>query len=533
MSNHIYVILLILLVITVSCNNPETEKKLALAAEVMDANPDSAKKILETITHKTIISKEQNAKYALLYTQALDKCELLTGSDSLISIATKYFNDNDPENAGYAWFYKARCAKVSSIATERANSLLKAEEFSENSRNNYLKALVYYEKADMYKEQFQHDSSIIYFKKMWKTFDKTNDKRNISLALLNIGIQFSYTSNQDSSLYYYKKAEYINYNSHDSVLLSTIYRCIAGYFTDKKEYNLAITYYKKIPLTNIPMYDSNTFYIIAKIYLYTNNVIAAKYYLKKVTDIVSFEPDYYALWQSIYTKEKNLEKALLFASKVNDATNLSYKKNLQESFAGLEKKYKYQNLQISNQQLTIKNNKNRIIILLILLIFSIVLIVFQAYRVKVRKKQLRDQAEILKREKALFEKVKENNSLLARQFKLQEVLLEHVEQYKRNSLKAKSNEELNPTKNKTFYQDIITYLDFEFPDFPKKLKENFPKLTELDILICYLLVAGFESGMIATILNVKIDSINKQRYRLRTRLELANSENLIDFLRNM
>ena len=46
-----------------------------------------------------------------------------------------------------------------------------------------------------------------------------------------------------------------------------------------------------------------------------------------------------------------------------------------------------------------------------------------------------------------------------------------------------------------------------------------------------LTLAGFESGMIATILDVKLESITKYRYRLRLKFQLQNSDNLVDYLR--
>ena len=82
----------------------------------------------------------------------------------------------------------------------------------------------------------------------------------------------------------------------------------------------------------------------------------------------------------------------------------------------------------------------------------------------------------------------------------------------------------------TFYNELKTYVDMEFNNFTTRLKEKHPVLTENDIFISCLLLAEFETGMIATILNVQAESINKYRYRLRTKLKLANSDNLLDYL---
>ena len=83
-----------------------------------------------------------------------------------------------------------------------------------------------------------------------------------------------------------------------------------------------------------------------------------------------------------------------------------------------------------------------------------------------------------------------------------------------------------------FYNELKTYVDMEFDNFTIRLKERCPVLTETDIFISCLLIAEFETGMIATVLNVQTDSLNKYRYRLRTKLKMSNSDNLLDYLRH-
>ena len=74
-------------------------------------------------------------------------------------------------------------------------------------------------------------------------------------------------------------------------------------------------------------------------------------------------------------------------------------------------------------------------------------------------------------------------------------------------------------------------MDLEYTDISHRLLIDFPSLSKRDILICCLLLAGFETGMIATILDVKLESITKYRYRLRLKFQLQNSDNLVDYLR--
>jgi len=530
-------LLLFFIYLLSGCTNTIIEKTLNDAGTVMDQSPDSARRLLETIHTSKIHSKAINARYALLYTQALDKCEMLTGSDSLINIATNYFNDKDPENAGYAWFYKARCAYKSGFAPERANALLKAEGFANATTNNYLKALVYTEKALMYTEQKQPDSTIIYYRLSFGIFSKMNDKRNAILALLNIGNTFLNSQNHvDSTIIYFKKAEKLTLETNETILLSSVYRSLAAYYYHINNYPNALFYYKKVPLTGIDVYDSNLWYILAKIHLKTNRISTAKECLNKVKTLGTMAPDYYHTWEDIYIQEGNLKQALLFSNKEKTATDSIYKQNLTESFAGLEKKFRYQNLQITNQQLTISINRNRMIILLILLMLSTVFIVFLSYRVRSKRLQIETQNKLLQKESDLLQKQTENYALLEKQIRIQEVLIKRVELYKKGpSAGNKKNQEAenNKANVNNFYRDLFALLELEFPGFIKRLTDKCAKLTDQDILTCCLLIAGFESGMIATIMDVKTDSILKQRYRIRTRLNLDKSENLLDYLRKI
>ena len=201
----------------------------------------------------------------------------------------------------------------------------------------------------------------------------------------------------------------------------------------------------------------------------------------------------------------------------------------------MEKKYKYQSLQVSNQRLIIKNKQNNILLLIALFTLSLGVIVFLFWRYKMKNQQFESQRQLLEHEKNLAEKDKENIKLLERQLKMQNILLSNVDQYRKQSVKrpdtfSESKGSISPILNRTFHEELIASMDIEYNDISKRLKDSFPELTEHDILVCCLLIANFDNGMIATILDVRIESINKHRYRLRTKLKLQNSDNLIDYL---
>lgn len=532
MKFKVSLLLTTLLLLGACTNIPNLLKQADL---LMDTAPDSALIILKQINPHNILKPSQKAYYALLYSQALDKNDIKVESDTLIRTAVNYYDEDEPEKAGYAWFYMARCANNRGDARAQANALFKAQEYAQLTDNFKLHGLVYCDKAYMYSEQQLIDSSIVYFKLTLSSFVKANDRRNETIILLHIGSAFLKDRQCDSARYYFEIAESQIKKSNDISLNSSVYRSLAAMYYQKEAYDKALYYYRKVPLTGTDLYDSNLWYIMANVYAKTGDNDSTRFYLNKVNGLYEMAPDYYRLKQDLAEKEGNMNDALYYAKKVTVATDSLYKSKLAESFAGLEKRYKYKVLEIDNQRLIIKNKQNRIVILIVLLALSILSILFMFWKIQMNRQQLNAKNQLLVKETALLEKERENSSMLEKQLKMQEILLLNVDQYRSNSVKKvvnKVNGTISPIQNHTFYDELIACMDIEYRDISKRLKMKYPKLTEQDVLVCCLLLANFDTGKIASILDVKIESMNKARYRLRTKLGLQNSENLIEFLSN-
>jgi len=518
-----------------SCIHKSDELKTA--ERLIETAPDSALRFLQKIKLNSFTIHSDKAKYALLMSQALDKNDIKVESDSLISIATSYYDEKAPVYAGYAWLYMARCADNRGNANIQANALLKAQEFAKKATNYKLQGLVYGDKADMYKTQQDFKNSNYYNKLAYQSFNKGRDYRNSVISLLKIGGDFLYLSRYDSVIAYSIIAEKIAFNLKDNILNSTIYRNIGTAYTQKKDYSRALFYYRLAPETQITIYDSNKYILLANTFLELGSTDSAAYYLRRVNEFKEMEPYYNQLWQTLYEKQGNTAKALYYAKRATVATDSLYKRKLNISFAGLEKKYKYQSLQVLNKDLIIRNKQNNILLLIALFVLSMGGLVFLFWRYKVKNRQLKVQQQLLEHEKMLAEKDKENIRLLERQLKMQKILLSNVDQYRSQSIKrpgnlAESKGGISPILNKTFHEELIASMDVEYNDISKRLKDRFSELTEHDILISCLLIAEFDTGMIATILDVRIESINKHRYRLRTKLKLQSPDNLVEFLRN-
>ena len=70
-------------------------------------------------------------------------------------------------------------------------------------------------------------------------------------------------------------------------------------------------------------------------------------------------------------------------------------------------------------------------------------------------------------------------------------------------------------------------------DFNAKLSENFPALTQQERRLATLLRLGFSSKYIATLMHITPKSVEISRYRLRQKLGLERSDNLVNFIKSI
>lgn len=72
--------------------------------------------------------------------------------------------------------------------------------------------------------------------------------------------------------------------------------------------------------------------------------------------------------------------------------------------------------------------------------------------------------------------------------------------------------------------------DLIHENFFLNLKERYPSLTPVDLKLCALLRLNYSSKEVAEMLNISIRGVEAARYRLRKKLQLSETDNLVDFM---
>ena len=204
------------------------------------------------------------------------------------------------------------------------------------------------------------------------------------------------------------------------------------------------------------------------------------------------------------------------------------------------------NHQLSIQKLTRKNTKNNFYLAIGVSLFcSFLIIYFVKKKIKEQKKRLElndvknklaeVKIEIQRKEIDFKNKelenlglniIEKNNFLDHIKKDLKNVSLEPNVKFKIREISSSINQKLTAVLNRDEFE---MKLDHFHQSFFLKLKTEHPDITENEKRLCTLLCLKFSSKEIAVILNISIAGVNKNRQRLRKKLEIDSQVDLIEW----
>lgn len=151
-----YLCLFNLIFVTFACQQKGSGDLLLSAADsLMSTRPDSALYLLENVCVSEIKTPAQNAKYALLLTQAQDKNYVTPTTDSLIRIATEYYDSigNDITMQAKAHYYLGRVYQESGNNPATIREFLKAMPLVKQAKDHKLLCMLYGNLGYVYYQQ--------------------------------------------------------------------------------------------------------------------------------------------------------------------------------------------------------------------------------------------------------------------------------------------------------------------------------------------------------------------------------------------
>lgn len=154
--------LAVLVSIVISCNgNQAIDSKLNDAEDIMNQYPDSALTILRGIDKELLKSKQEQARYALLMSMALDKNYIDTTTFDVLQPAIDYYLDNGSADERLRTLYYQGCIFLNRSDFDMAmDCYLKAEDVKDEWKDTLTYANLLVAQGNIYAKSYQLEDYI-------------------------------------------------------------------------------------------------------------------------------------------------------------------------------------------------------------------------------------------------------------------------------------------------------------------------------------------------------------------------------------
>lgn len=391
-----YIIYLGVVFLLLSCahnapNNslPTLLPELAQAENVMYAHPDSALHILERMTPPPVTDKYQHATWCLLLTQAKIKNYVKINSDSILSIAYSYFQQQDnPQRKALAAYLEGIYKDEEKHDGETAlEYYIEAAKEIEKTEDYQLAHLIYGGIGNIYVYRSLVDYAITAFQKAYDYAKLSNNKIYISSALSYLGRAYSIKPDADKAISYYKEALEIARENNNSCSTSiALTELAAVYTTYTKDFRQALTYaLESLKINKDKQQElSQNYLTVGNIYRQLRMNDSAQYYLDKATtsdNIYTICGAYQALYYLNRTIPQNYSKAMLYCDKFYTYIDSVTKIKHSNEIIAMKEKYEHEKLLNEKKTLQIENKEialnNLYIILSIIVIIAVLIYLYQ------------------------------------------------------------------------------------------------------------------------------------------------------------
>ncbi len=522
-----------------ACSGRESRVLLDDVASYISERPDSALTVLRSIDTDVLNGKKANAQYALLYSMALDKNVIDVTNDSLISIATNWYDRHGSADESLkAFYYHGRVRQNAGDNEGAMEHFVRAEAFADKAEDDYAKGILFNAMGRVYMNAFDTRKAYEAFISAKECYKRIGDTDKYASELINIARYHISSKDYDEAnnllkeikslwdeISWISKQGYFN----QSIFLSKQSEDSEKLYTDIYEY------LNEIP----PKYIS--WLKISEAYCYLNDYQAALNALENyrlIDNNYASNPAYlisaYELYDSLGWKDQALDAYRDYIAFVNTKTS----EIANQDVRFLKERFNKEILIIQKQNTIL----NIALCFLITIIISMLIIFMIIRRLRIqRADKLRYQEEYSNLEierDSLRDMIdsnclvdKETHDVIAKRLSLIDRFFSSTIQadYKKEMKVSKDLEELIENKD-TFLHDTRMVFSGIYPKFISFLKEK--GLSDSQIEICCLYAIGLKGKDVINYTNRKRHYIDNMDIRLRLGLT-EHDQNLGRYLQEL
>lgn len=557
---NIFLVIAILLVVAGCSGNKALRHRLEQAEALMDSRPDSSLILLDSINPDMLGSDENRAFYALLYSQARDKNYIDVTDDSLISVATRYYTtSSDTRRAMLSFYYKACVLFNASDYSHAIISALEAEKLARQLDDKIFVARCNEVISDIYKATYNYREELSSRANIPDLYKELGRKKEYYYSLMNLARAYSDNNQFDRSIGLLDSIGTAVNATNDSSMISYLiksYILAYLYRSDDKDIIKAKFQYKELEKYGYHYtYNNFDYSNMACILLKENKIDSAMNIIDIAIENIDDSKNDMSIKNASYLLAKargNMEEALRIHEEMFSMDDSLTRTILSQNAVLAQKDY-YKRETI-RQNVRYNNMKIYLIFSIIIMLLLIVGVWF-IYRERLKRKDIEIENKIneiqVQRQSiiSLSEKIggQEKHAsqlsvlvgkLFAERFSTLNILCNEFFE-KRDSDKVKYSiyervkTEIIKFSEPKEVSKLEKIVDQCKDDIVKKLREEFPNMTEREVTFLVMIFAGLSPRAISLFMDMKLGNYYNKRQRLKTKIAASDSKYKRLFLSNI
>ena len=526
-----------------SCTSHNISRTLKNVESYIMERPDSALTVLESIERSSLKTQRSMAHHALLHAMALDKNYIDVTDDSIAQVAVDYFQKHGPmKNRARALYYLGVAYFNQKEYDKAILEYSKAEKVAEKCDSLYL-GMIYTAMSYAYNNTYNSIGELTYAQKASDVFTDINAEQYIRSSKYRMAVSLHNNDDYDNAVKIFKDLIDESKSADYIMTQSTIDMAHSILEMEEVDYINIDSLFRKAKNEYGAGFEDEDYWAWA----YSLYRIGKKAEADKLISEIQVSDEMTAnFWKSRIAVYRQDYKAAYHYDKMTvHSQNNIINDILSESLATYQTEYYKSQLETSEYKI-----KTRTIGLIAIIIFTsflsiiiFLLIVRYIKRQQEEKNKLFEYAEEIKRQLNDAEQNNDFSELKRKYLSLYKSRFETIgtltDQYYQSegrtdfeSLMFKKvtsliNEVKNDSKNRKAFEAM---LDNDLDGIITNIRNEMPKLKELDYSIFSYLIIGFDATTISRLLDMSVNNIYAHKRRLRIKIEERNPEHAAQFL---
>ena len=391
---HIILCLLVVLPFAGCRDHSPVADKLKQAETVMNEHPDSALNLLKGIAQTELQTQAHHARYALLYSQALDKNYIDLTSDSLISIAVDYYkNRDDVRDMCFSYYYLGRIYTNANELIQATLAYMEAEQLVDELGDDYAAGLLYTQMGDIYRDYYDFPKALESYHLSTEHYHKADKPLHKLYGMMSQSAIYKLMKKETDSYHIlYNTLMEAKEISQTSVIRSCLGDLIMLCLDMDKQEEAVFFYNELIHHYSIERMTSSFYASLSLLMAKEKNVEKSQFYINKAWERARTQSDsihLYYISSQVEQLSSSYQQAYSDLEQSITLQNRSVREALQQPILTAQKNFLHQELQYKEYKLKTERYI-RLLGFTILLLVSILAILL------LRKKLLRNYQKSLK-----------------------------------------------------------------------------------------------------------------------------------------